>query len=138
MKIRVAGLVVRESRILLVRHHGHSFWILPGGKLEDGETLAGCAERELLEETGVRARAQSLFYIGEFLSGRRPVLDVAFVMRFEEEGTATESDDSIESVRWFPLAGVPEIGPKPLEALLTRHRHDPDALRAAVHHAGAY
>lgn len=33
---------------------GHGEWALPGGHLELGEEWAGCASRELLEETGIQ------------------------------------------------------------------------------------
>ncbi|KAL7620764.1 hypothetical protein AAE478_009762 [Parahypoxylon ruwenzoriense] len=34
--------------------HGAGTWAFPGGHLEMGESLCGCAERETLEETGLR------------------------------------------------------------------------------------
>ena len=53
-------LVDEHDRVLLV--HGRdparpdlpSWWILPGGGLDQGESHADAARRELLEETGIR------------------------------------------------------------------------------------
>jgi 8-oxo-dGTP pyrophosphatase MutT (NUDIX family) len=53
-------LVDEQDRVLLI--HGRdpgrpdlpSWWITPGGGLDDGETRADAARRELLEETGLR------------------------------------------------------------------------------------
>jgi ADP-ribose pyrophosphatase YjhB (NUDIX family) len=41
-----------EGRILLHRRSDSGNWALPGGAMELGETLAGCAVREVREETG--------------------------------------------------------------------------------------
>jgi mutator protein MutT len=61
--IRVAiALVFRDDRLLVTRRrldtHLGGFWEFPGGKLEPGESLEACAEREVLEETGVVCHAR--------------------------------------------------------------------------------
>jgi ADP-ribose pyrophosphatase len=49
-----------KGRALLVRQYrlpaGRYMWELPAGRIDDGETALKAAKRELIEETGVRAR----------------------------------------------------------------------------------
>jgi len=44
------------GRVLLVQRSDNGLWALPGGVMEVGETLAQCAEREVLEETGYQVK----------------------------------------------------------------------------------
>lgn len=48
------------GRVLMVRQYRHAagltLWELPAGGVDEGETPAACAKRELIEETGYRAR----------------------------------------------------------------------------------
>jgi ADP-ribose pyrophosphatase YjhB (NUDIX family) len=48
-----AVVVDDGGRILLHRRQDNDMWALPGGKMELGESLAGCAVREVKEETGL-------------------------------------------------------------------------------------
>lgn len=62
--VKVAlALVVKGGRLLITQRppgtHLGGMWEFPGGKLRDGELPERCAEREVLEETGVRCRAES-------------------------------------------------------------------------------
>ena len=43
-------------------------WIIPGGKVEEGETPDECVVREVLEETGLRLRSWTFHGVIEFRS----------------------------------------------------------------------
>ena len=56
IQIGVAVIIIRNDRILLgerIGAHGGGTWALPGGILETGESIEQCAQREVLEETGL-------------------------------------------------------------------------------------
>jgi 8-oxo-dGTP diphosphatase len=58
VRVGVQALLVRECSILMIqraRGYGRGTWGLPGGHLEIGETILGCAFRELREETSLEA-----------------------------------------------------------------------------------
>ena len=52
-----AGMVLKGGKVLVARKAPHKsnagLWEFPGGKLEPGETLAFCIQRELEEELGL-------------------------------------------------------------------------------------
>ena len=52
----VAVFVVHDARILLHYHRKLGKWLPPGGHVEDNELPDEAAVREVLEETGIRAR----------------------------------------------------------------------------------
>jgi ADP-ribose pyrophosphatase len=57
--------VLPDERIVMVRQYRHAtrqyLWELVAGRMEQGETPRSGAERELLEETGYRAKRFSIF-----------------------------------------------------------------------------
>jgi 8-oxo-dGTP diphosphatase len=54
-RIRVSAILRWQGRILLCRHEkpGKEYWLLPGGGVNSGESLANALHRELREEVGI-------------------------------------------------------------------------------------
>jgi len=48
------------AKVLLTRRVDNGEWVLPGGGLESGESLAECCIREMFEETGLTVRVVQL------------------------------------------------------------------------------
>lgn len=63
LRIRYQGAIVEDSRLLLIRHTEHtgrSYWLLPGGGREPGESEEACVHREMMEETGLEVAVERL------------------------------------------------------------------------------
>lgn len=114
MRIRVTGVVVEDGRILLLDQDAGAGrpWSLPGGKLEDGETLAGALVREMKEETGLDVEPGRLLYVCDHLPAG--VVHMTFEAR-RTGGTvgdiAAGADTTpIRGVEFVPLDRLPELG----------------------------
>ncbi len=62
---RVAGLIVRDGKVLLQKPTNDDGYAVPGGHPHLGETAAEALEREFLEETGLIVCAGRLIATGE-------------------------------------------------------------------------
>ena len=119
--VRVAAVVEREGALLLVRHQKpdrNPYWVLPGGRLEPGETMPECASRELAEETGLTARFSGVLYVSEFLREGRHTIDVVARMALEGEGEASlgsdpevapDNEPTLAELRWVSVEDLQEI-----------------------------
>ncbi len=119
--IRVGAVVERDGALLLVRHDKpdqQPYWVLPGGRLEPGETIPECAERELLEETGLEGRFVGVLYVSEFFDENRHTVDVTARVEVDEDGEARlgsdpeaeeSSEATLQELRWVETGELEEI-----------------------------
>ncbi len=74
MTIVSAAVIIANGRILLTRRKaGENLagcWEFPGGKMEEGETLQSCLERELREELGLLTRVGEILAESEHVNER--------------------------------------------------------------------
>ncbi|MCI5937543.1 MAG: NUDIX hydrolase [Eubacterium sp.] len=116
MRNRSQAIVCRDDKVLLVKHFlkGRYFYNLPGGGVEEGETPAEAALRELQEEAGVTGkilRPLSVQY--------KPDLEsriFSFLVEISDDAIPTkgidpelpEEEQTILSVHWLKIDEIPE------------------------------
>lgn len=102
-----------EPKILLVERKNNPFkngWALPGGFLEEGESLKDGAKRELQEETGVMvANIKQLKAYGAVnRDPRGRTISIAFVGAINS-GVEVKAGDDAKSARWFCIDDLPAL-----------------------------
>ncbi len=71
---RVSVIVINlEEQILLVKHRKgpRQYWVLPGGRMEYGETFYECGVREVKEETGLDVDVERIIFLSEAIAPDR-------------------------------------------------------------------
>ena len=62
-KVDVRGVVFRDTKILLVQEKADGLWTLPGGWADVNDAPSEAVEREILEESGFKTRAERLLAV---------------------------------------------------------------------------
>jgi ADP-ribose pyrophosphatase len=97
-----------EARVLLVRQYryaaGQYLWELPAGRIDKGENKLAAAKRELLEETGVKAKKwKRLFQFYASPGFLDETMDV-YLARDLTLGVAQPEEDEQISLRFYLLS----------------------------------
>ena len=125
-KARACGALVRDDCILMVQHREpkRTYWTLPGGAVEPGETPEEATAREFLEETHAKVRVVRLIRQHIHHGPNGPWDDYMFPVEAEdvagsddvrlgfdpEEAHLPVTDRTLTDVRWIPLTEMREDG----------------------------
>jgi len=121
--IHVSAAIIHDAdgRVLVVRKHGTTKFMQPGGKPEPGESPAQTLARELDEELGLKVDEAGLRPLGRFVSaaanepGHRVIAD-AFALTIEADTVTVQAE--LAELRWIT---PDEIGTLPLAPLSVEH-----------------
>jgi 8-oxo-dGTP diphosphatase len=114
--VRCSLIAFRDGSVLLVHRarDGADDWALPGGTPQPGESMAACARRETLEETGLQAEPGRVAFVAETLApgaGRR-VVDLVFLAVAPAHGEPEPMEEDLEA-RFVPLGVLPGLVLRP-------------------------
>lgn len=107
-------ILVRDNHVLLAQRQGTGYadgaWNLPSGKLEDGETVLQAAQREGLEEIGIRTAERDLEFV-HLVHYRNHLGDARIGVFFRIHDWQGEPYNAephkCSQIRWWPVDRLP-------------------------------
>jgi 8-oxo-dGTP diphosphatase len=132
--LAAGGIVLRQARtplVAVVRLRKRNEWVLPKGKLDDGETPRAAAEREVMEETGHDVAVHE--FLGTLVYESRGGSKVVHYWRMQaDDAPAHELMRDVKAVDWLPLADAVDRLSRGYERAFLENV-GPIALAAAAH-----
>src|SRR5512134_2945046 len=121
--LAVIVAVIEDGKVLLTKREDFEVWCLPGGGVEEGESLAEGAIREAKEETGLDVELTRLVGVYSRLGGgMHDVHAVLYAAKPVGGEIRTQPHETIE-VAYFPFDQLPN------ELLFGHKRRIHDAIR---------
>jgi 8-oxo-dGTP diphosphatase len=129
-KTRIAGIIVQDGKILMLKGKGYKELWTPGGKLEEGESDENCLKRELKEEIGVNLISLRFFgeYSGEHFYNPNLISNNRVYLVTIDGGV--KPDAEIESFVWFSKEDF-ETKKYPM-ITITEEQIIPDLIKAEI------
>lgn len=110
-KVVVGVLTQNKNKYLLVRERmesGRDRWIVPGGKVEFGESLLEAAKRELAEETGVKAKSLKFLCYKEAIFPDYNYHTVIFFYstKTNQKDISDDIEGKVQEANWFTKSEI--------------------------------
>ena len=128
----VGGAVVREGRLLLVRRasrRGRGNWQIPGGFVEQDETIEAAVVREVAEESGVVAEVEGVLGIrNRYDPDNGNSVYVILALR-PVSGEPTPDAREVDRAGYFSLAEIDQLEQVPaINREVARRALNPERL----------
>lgn len=113
-KLIVSVLAQNNDKHLLVRETlegGDDCWIIPGGKVEFGESLEEAAKREIEEETGIKAKKLTFlkFFEAIFADYNYHTVIFFYLTKTNRVKLSEDVEGKVKEARWVTLKEAKEL-----------------------------
>ena len=112
---KVAALIIKDKKLLLVRERGKKIFVLPGGKRKLGESDDACLKRELKEELNVDIDEMHRF--GKYTDMYGLVNLIAYMCKVYGNARAASE---IEEMKWTDMRSALNIHRLTKEAIMVQ------------------
>ncbi|HFJ9439830.1 MULTISPECIES: NUDIX domain-containing protein [Bacillus] len=124
---RGAAIIVQEGKIALIKRirEGETYYVFPGGGIEEGETAEEATKREAYEELGVHIKVEHLIAKVEY-RGTEYYFNARIIGGVFGSGKAEEfeiKDRGIYIPLWLPIHELEEVNIKPYEVVGSIFNH---------------
>lgn len=103
----------KDNRVLMVYNKDTESWSLPGGVVEDTETLEQAVLREVHEETDLMVEIKDLVAVNEYIFPDNRQHTVLFTFRGEIVGgdISVKRPDEVSDIVWMDISRADELMP---------------------------
>jgi len=111
VKVGVGCMILKKGKVLLGKRkgaHGDGEYAWPGGHLEFGETIEKCVEREVKEETGMKAKPVKFLCVSNIIKYNKHYIDIQILTKYISGKPLVLEPDRIESWNWYPINKLPK------------------------------
>lgn len=103
--VGVGAVVFKGDKLLVVKDMFSTGYKLPGGHIDNKETIKDALRREVYEETGVSVELESIFNLGHFTEGQfgESVMYVVCTAIAKTTEITIYDDSEIIDAKWMPV-----------------------------------
>lgn len=112
-QVGVGVIIRKEGKVLLgkrINAHHANVWAVPGGHLEFGETLAQCAQREVMEEVGIEIKniKRGPYTEDVFKKEEKHYITIFMIADYKRGIVSLRESDKCEGWKWRAWNDMPQ------------------------------